>query len=314
MTAQKTTKNASAPDREPAAHASAAAQFAAELRALRERAGSPSYRDLARAAHFSVSTIADATSGKRMPTEQVVRGFAAACHESPDLWAGKLRQAADRAAASSADSTGTPQSAADGEPLRRLTLPRPGRRAVQSVTAIALLGAGYAAGAFHQSGAAGTAGMNSTPGIQTHGAAVTHVYPAVEGSDPVTAGCTDDAQLIDKSPLVRDGVQIGAVELKYSPRCAAGWARAYLYPAAGPLLGGTFATIGIAAADGTATSITAKLVNQMPDYTDVIIPHGGCLSAGVVLAPASPRPDRAATACDPLGAKSATPSAAGATP
>ena len=33
-------------------------QFAAELRLLREQAGSPGYRELARRAHFSPSTLA----------------------------------------------------------------------------------------------------------------------------------------------------------------------------------------------------------------------------------------------------------------
>jgi transcriptional regulator with XRE-family HTH domain len=74
-----------------------AAAFAEQLRALREQAGSPSYRDLARRTHFSASTLAEAVSGRRLPSVAVVRALATAYGANPDEWATKLARAAENA-------------------------------------------------------------------------------------------------------------------------------------------------------------------------------------------------------------------------
>ncbi|MET9626373.1 helix-turn-helix domain-containing protein [Lentzea sp. NPDC006480] len=42
--------------------------FAADLRKLRDKAGKPSYRALAARAHYSVATLSDAASGKKLLT------------------------------------------------------------------------------------------------------------------------------------------------------------------------------------------------------------------------------------------------------
>ncbi|HKN99241.1 MAG TPA: hypothetical protein VJX10_19125 [Pseudonocardiaceae bacterium] len=43
-------------------------RFAGDLRALRERTGSPGYRVLAVAAGFSVTTLAEAAAGRTLPS------------------------------------------------------------------------------------------------------------------------------------------------------------------------------------------------------------------------------------------------------
>ncbi|MEU5774162.1 helix-turn-helix transcriptional regulator, partial [Streptomyces venezuelae] len=53
--------------------------FAAELRRLREKAGSPPYRRLARDAHYSSTTLADAASGRRLPSLPVTLAYVRAC-------------------------------------------------------------------------------------------------------------------------------------------------------------------------------------------------------------------------------------------
>lgn len=65
---------------------SAIAAFARELRALRTRAGSPTYRDMARNALFSASVLSSAASGTRLPTLPVTLGFAAACGGDLQEW------------------------------------------------------------------------------------------------------------------------------------------------------------------------------------------------------------------------------------
>jgi len=53
--------------------AGAVQRFAWQLRQLRERAGSPGYRALARRAHYSASTLAEAAKGDRLPSLDVTR-------------------------------------------------------------------------------------------------------------------------------------------------------------------------------------------------------------------------------------------------
>jgi len=54
-------------------------EFATGLRALRRAAGSPPYRRLQRTAGFSASALADAASGRRLPTWEVTAAYVRAC-------------------------------------------------------------------------------------------------------------------------------------------------------------------------------------------------------------------------------------------
>ena len=62
------------------------AEFAAELRRLREKAGSPAYRVLAQRAHYSVTTLSDAAGGRRFPTLAVTMAYVAACDGDTAEW------------------------------------------------------------------------------------------------------------------------------------------------------------------------------------------------------------------------------------
>jgi hypothetical protein len=70
------------------------ARFAWELRQLRARAGTPSYRDLAARAHYAPSTLADATRGHRLPTREVAVALACACGGDRDEWTRRWNAAA----------------------------------------------------------------------------------------------------------------------------------------------------------------------------------------------------------------------------
>ncbi|WP_079052491.1 helix-turn-helix domain-containing protein [Streptomyces regalis] len=54
-------------------------EFAEDLRRLRRKAGAPPYRELAEQAHFSLSTLSSAASGKRLPTLAVTLAYVHAC-------------------------------------------------------------------------------------------------------------------------------------------------------------------------------------------------------------------------------------------
>jgi len=240
--------------------------FAEQLRELRRQAGSPSFRALAKITHYSSSALAEATSGKRLPSEAVVRAFVAACGAHPDEWITLLHQAA---ADSTAARAAVPETAPATRPGRLH-----GRRGVLLLAAGAcgLLAAGAVLGAALRPGQAPDS--RRSPGSAV--AAKSAARPARDGADPIAAGCVGDARLVDKSPVMLHGQQIGALEMIYSARCAAAWARIYLYPGRPSMLG----QVTVQASDGRLSSFAYPLIKQVAVYTDVIrSPHDGCLGA-----------------------------------
>ncbi|MFD0586223.1 hypothetical protein [Dactylosporangium darangshiense] len=72
-------------------------EFARDLRALRRRAGNPSYRELARTALFAPSVLSTAASGHRLPTLPVTLAFVAACGGDRAAWERRWRSVAGEA-------------------------------------------------------------------------------------------------------------------------------------------------------------------------------------------------------------------------
>ncbi|MGW4466290.1 nSTAND1 domain-containing NTPase [Micromonospora sp. NPDC004704] len=73
-------------------------EFAAGLRLLREKAGRPGYRELARRAHFSATTLSEAAGGRRLPTLAVTLAYVAGCGGNGPEWEERWRRAARSAA------------------------------------------------------------------------------------------------------------------------------------------------------------------------------------------------------------------------
>ncbi|MFJ1581984.1 hypothetical protein ACIOC1_01495 [Streptomyces sp. NPDC088197] len=82
-------------------------QLARELRDLREAAGKPTYRTMARGAGFGASTLSRAASGETLATLPVVLAYVRACGGDPADWERRWRAAATRAAG--------PRDAEDGD-------------------------------------------------------------------------------------------------------------------------------------------------------------------------------------------------------
>ncbi|MEU9716279.1 XRE family transcriptional regulator [Streptomyces sp. NPDC047976] len=61
-------------------------QFAHDLRLLRRQAGNPSYRTMARIAHYSVATLAEAARGLHKPSLKVTLAYVVACGGDPEPW------------------------------------------------------------------------------------------------------------------------------------------------------------------------------------------------------------------------------------
>ncbi|MFJ8466630.1 nSTAND1 domain-containing NTPase [Streptomyces swartbergensis] len=95
-------------------------RFAAGLRALREGAGRPTYREMARRAGYGVTTLSQAAAGKQLPTRAVTLAYVKACGGDLAEWERRWREASDELAAeTAAEDTARP-------PYRGLTRFEPG--------------------------------------------------------------------------------------------------------------------------------------------------------------------------------------------
>ncbi|MFF4417860.1 hypothetical protein ACFYY8_35495 [Streptosporangium sp. NPDC001559] len=85
---------------------SALLRFAAELRELREKAGGPPYRSLARRAHYSVATLSGAAAGRRLPSLAVTLAYVGACGGDGAEWERRWHEVAAELAESGPRETG----------------------------------------------------------------------------------------------------------------------------------------------------------------------------------------------------------------
>ncbi|WP_460068161.1 nSTAND1 domain-containing NTPase [Streptomyces sp. YKOK-I1] len=68
-------------------------RLAHDLRQLRMAAGGPSYREMAKTAGFSATTLSQAAAGERLPSLAVVRGYVHACGADPEEWEPRWKEA-----------------------------------------------------------------------------------------------------------------------------------------------------------------------------------------------------------------------------
>jgi WD40 repeat protein/transcriptional regulator with XRE-family HTH domain len=96
-------------------------RFAADLRALRTEAGTPTYRAMAQRTGYSAPALSQAAAGEKLPTLAVTLAYAAACGGDADVWEQRWRAVAEELAA-------VPREDADAEesPYRGLTRFEPG--------------------------------------------------------------------------------------------------------------------------------------------------------------------------------------------
>jgi WD40 repeat protein len=87
-------------------------RFAGDLRRLRERAGSPTYRELATRAHYSPAALSEAAGGRKLPTLAVTLAYVSACGGDTAGWMARWRQTA----AELADEESEPVPVNTGEP------------------------------------------------------------------------------------------------------------------------------------------------------------------------------------------------------
>ncbi|MFI7680707.1 hypothetical protein [Actinophytocola sp. NPDC049390] len=69
-------------------------RFAADLRVLREEAGTPTYRQLSARAHYSAAALSEAASGRKLPSLPVTLAYVRACDGDPAEWERRWRELA----------------------------------------------------------------------------------------------------------------------------------------------------------------------------------------------------------------------------
>ena len=82
-------------------------QFAVDLRKLREKAGSPPYRELGRRAHYAAGTLSDAAAGRKLPTLAVTRAYVRACKGDVAEWEKRYREVVEELAVAAGSPTVT---------------------------------------------------------------------------------------------------------------------------------------------------------------------------------------------------------------
>ncbi len=69
-------------------------RFAGDLRRLRDQAGKPSYRELARRANYSPTALSDAAGGRKLPSLALTLAFVRACEGDAKDWTRRWRELA----------------------------------------------------------------------------------------------------------------------------------------------------------------------------------------------------------------------------
>lgn len=105
------------------------AQFAGDLRKLRQAAGGMPYREMTKSARYSATVLSEAACGKKLPTLEATLAYVRACGGDEDEWRDRWRTVAEHQArecpgARGGGSSDSGRSAVDragaGGPPRRL--------------------------------------------------------------------------------------------------------------------------------------------------------------------------------------------------
>lgn len=285
--------------------AGAVARLAAQLRRLREDAGRPAYRQMARTAFYSHSALSQAAAGRELPSLAVTLAFVEACGGERKEWIARWQEAAAETGAANGVTAAPDGVAATAEPA---TVARRGIRAqldrIRRTRWHRVSKAGVAAGV-----AGGVLWWAAfSPGwMKPHlvwGAArpVRPLAgglgaPVFDGAFPTVGDCYAGSRELTSSPVhTGTGAMLGMVELRYSPRCAAVWAR--------------FDPSSVSS-DARPAMITLEVVRQVDGKTevsharstgrkqrsDLLLLHTGCARGSVMITGPGQVPASATTAC-----------------
>ena len=276
--------------------------FASDLRCLRKQAGSPSYRQLAREAHYSPSALSQAANGRFMPSLGVTLGFVQACGGDVAEWEHRWRTL-DNDRLARGEHADDPLICWDlpEELTRDLISSSPGRprhgmsqRLSFLALAAVVVCAGTITGLVIRS-----SGKNGPPATAQMGRSgrLAVADPIADGSDPNRAGCGPGAVTIVATRVHFPAAQLsGEVELRNSPRCRAAWGR--FEPADGWKPGpGTMVTVWtIRPADQATQSYTVEYGGEAI-IGNMLMTARGCVAAELTVARGTVQSPVATTEC-----------------
>jgi hypothetical protein len=146
-------------------------QFAADLRVVREKAGSPKYLTMARRTGRSKTALAEAAGGDRLATWETVEAYLTACDQDPAAWRERWEQVREHVGKARG-----PKSTAPASPLPQVDGPsvprRPRRRRLLFglgalvLAAVAAWGGAALAGGSGRAQPAGSTGGQVTVVVQ----------------------------------------------------------------------------------------------------------------------------------------------------
>jgi hypothetical protein len=276
--------------------AGAVANLAARLRQLREDAGRPSYRQLARTAYYSHSALSQAAAGRVLPSLAVTLAFVQACGGNRQEWTARWHETAAEAGV-----LAEPEDhAAGAAPARDVRPAVVARRGIRGRLALVRRRGWYLLAAAGLAGGLTWWGLSAvvTPPAPAH---VTGglAAPVADGAYPSVADCTSWTKTLgSRRVLAGSGQVLGTVQLRYSMRCAAVWARFNPGPslsAAGAVM---ISVEVIRHPDGKTMLSRAPYAGRLP-RSDILLLHGGCAQASVTVASPGQTPASAVTGCQP---------------
>jgi hypothetical protein len=268
------------------------ARFATELRALREKAGSPPYRRLAEQAHFSKATLADAARGHRLPTLEVTLAYVEACGGDAEQWRARWHEVrselrlpplpepqpfAEPITEPLTEPPAEPPAEPTGERTRARRvplLPVLGALALLTVIAVTVTVAVLAGD--------GSAPRPSEPVARFAGSSV----PVGDNADPKETGCSYDAAVatIDSIEVnTSDRHFLGVAELRYSPRCRAAWGRFTPSDRLSYLRGSTVSIVAHRPATGTKGVPYTTSFDGQAVFGNILLAERGCLQITVIV-------------------------------
>ncbi|HEX6526198.1 MAG TPA: helix-turn-helix domain-containing protein [Streptosporangiaceae bacterium] len=265
--------------------------FADDLRRLRQQAGSPSYRQLARQAHYSPSALSQAANGRAMPTLEVTLGFVRACGGDVADWERRWQ-------ALNAAINVNGQESRDGVP--EILECAPGSdapRTRQPVFRYLRIGLTVVTFAVASTDLAVRLATTTGPPAAASSQLLGKAEPIADGSDPNRSGCGTGAVTMAMTRVHFPTDQLsGEVELRYSPHCHSAWGR--FEPAPGWKPGpGTMVTVWtIRPADQATQSYSVEFGGETI-IGNMLMTARGCVTAEVTVVRGAIESPVATTAC-----------------
>ena len=266
-------------------------EFAAELRQLRESAGNPPFRQMARRAHYSATTLSVACSGTSLPSLEVTLAFVNACDGPVEHWRRRWQDADGMADMPASGSTDPGSPGEQGQrPKPDSGLARRGTRFGAVATApvslrgrfgppalLAIAAVAGATGWWAGHPAAAQSGLGRPESSALH-----QLYVGVSPCD-VGAVILSQADLTLPTRMRiagRDypaGTLVGVVALRFSPRCALAWTRFVPARELASAHAGSLTISSRRVADGATSALTMSPV--VAAEGDPVLTVPGCVIA-----------------------------------